>query len=72
MFTKFKGTSVAAPIAAGVAALALSRARALDPSGALAAKLVGELEQWMRETSIKPERVRRVAPRALLTRLETT
>jgi subtilisin family serine protease len=63
---RFSGTSAATPIVAGVAALGLARAKALDRSGELALEVRKRMPELLQETSRFAARDRRVDPSAFL------
>lgn len=62
----FSGTSAATPIVAGVAALGLAHAKALEPTGCAALDVRRSLAQLLRRSSKSPQRDRQVNPNDFL------
>lgn len=64
------GTSAATPIVAGIAALGLARAKALEPTGSAALEVRRQLAELLQRTSRSPQRDRQVNPNDFLAAVE--
>jgi subtilisin family serine protease len=67
----FSGTSAATPIVSGIAALGLSYAKALDPTGSSTLEVRRRLSSMLRDTSAPPFDQRQVNPKGFMDAIAT-